>query len=57
LIIDNEEECNMVIPSKKLVKGNDSESEYKLIGLTEFFDVEDDATINWKEYFGIKNLC
>ena len=47
----------MVIPSKKLVKENDSESEYKLIGLTEFFDIEDDATINWEEYFGIKNLC
>jgi limonene-1,2-epoxide hydrolase len=47
----------VVIPSKELVRENDSESEYKLIWLTGFFDVEDDATINWEEYFGIKNLC
>ena len=33
---------------------NDSEQEYQLLGITEFFHTNDDATINWEEYFGIK---
>ena len=37
-----------------LVKENDSESEFKLIGLTDFFEVENDKNVNWEEYFGIK---
>ena len=44
----------MIIPSKKLVKENDSESEFKLIGLPAFFDIEEDKNINWEEYFGLK---
>jgi len=31
-----------------------SEAEFKETGLTAFFDTEDDAEIDWEEYFGLK---
>ena len=30
------------------------EEEYMLVGMTDFFETNDDATINWEEYFGTK---
>ena len=31
-----------------------SEEEFKEIGLATFFDTEDDADIDWEDYFGLK---
>lgn len=33
---------------------NDSEQEYQLLGVSEFFNTNDDKNINWEDYFGIK---
>jgi limonene-1,2-epoxide hydrolase len=30
-----------------------SEEEFKLIGLAAFFDTEDDANVDWEDYFGL----
>lgn len=51
---ENEPE-KLFIPEKEfMVMGNESETEYKLIGLHAFFDTEDDKNINWEDYFGLK---
>ena len=31
-----------------------SEAEFEYLGLSGFFDTEDDNKINWEEYFGLK---
>ena len=56
IVIENIDEAEETADSTTsvLVKENDSESEFKLIGLTDFFEVENDKNINWEEYFGIK---
>lgn len=33
---------------------NDSEQEYQILGISEFFNTNDDKNINWEDYFGIK---
>ena len=55
----------VVIPRKKkndpkisseeyVARPKTSEEEFKLIGLTAFFDDEHDADIDWEDYFGLK---
>ncbi len=33
---------------------NDNELAYQLLGISEFFNTNDDKNINWEDYFGIK---
>lgn len=33
----------------------ESEEEFKQIGLTSFFDTEDDKNVDWEDVFGLKN--
>ena len=52
----------IILPVNNIENDNDSkvntvhqaEEEYKLLGMTDFFETNDDATINWEEYFGTK---
>ena len=33
---------------------SEPEEEFQLLGMTDFFETNDDKTINWEEYFGTK---
>ncbi|HEC00258.1 MAG TPA: hypothetical protein ENI91_01065 [Sphingomonadales bacterium] len=55
----------VVIPSKKknapkisadefIARTKTSEEEFKQIGLAAFFDNDNDADIDWEDYFGLK---
>lgn len=57
--IDSAELHIVVIPSAISAKEchaqpRTSEEEFKEIGLAAFFDTEDDAVIDWEDYFGLK---
>lgn len=56
IIVEPEDETGRTsIPGQEyMVRERDHESEYKLIGLSSFFDTEDDKSINWEDYFGLK---
>jgi len=63
--VDTAELNIIVIPSRKesasgipadeyLVRSKNSEEEFKQIGLAAFFDGDDDADVDWEDYFGLK---
>jgi hypothetical protein len=63
--IDTAELNIIVIPSVKnpaavfpadvyRVRQISGEEEFKQIGLASFFDTDDDANVDWEDYFGVK---
>ena len=58
--LDNQESDE--IPSSKLMSDgissiqllNEPEEEFLLLGMSDFFETNDDKNINWEEYFGTK---
>ena len=45
----------LAIPAQEYhSRARTSEEEFKQIGLAVFFDTEDDAAIDWEDYFGLK---
>jgi len=50
--VENESSADYV-RGDELFTVNDSEQEYQLLGVSEFFNTNDDNNINWEEYFGI----
>lgn len=51
---DDEPEKKSISDQKFALAQKDSESEFQLIGLSSFFDIEDDKNVNWEDYFGLK---
>ena len=42
------------IPADEYMQARSSEEEFKQIGLSAFFDTEDDCNVDWEDYFGLK---
>lgn len=57
IVVEPADEDYSLIPSQEF-KGRtiSSEAEFEAIGLSEFFDEENDKNVNWEDYFGIKSL-
>lgn len=55
IVVEPADEDNSLIPNQEF-KGRtiSSEAEFEAIGLSAFFDEENDKNINWEDYFGIK---
>lgn len=55
IIIPSEEKAETAIPAGEYhVSTRASEEEFKQIGLAAFFDTNDDANVDWEDYFGLK---
>jgi hypothetical protein len=55
IVFETEEgEDNYVLSKEYQELPAASETEFKYLGLSGFFDTEDDNKINWEDYFGLK---
>jgi len=55
IVVEPAEDDSILIPTQEF-KGHtiSSEAEFEAIGLSAFFEEENDKNINWEDYFGIK---
>lgn len=56
IIIDSEEDSpkNYIRMDGYRISTPDSEEDFQMLGLYNFFDSDDDANIDWEVYFGLK---
>lgn len=55
IVIPSEKKPATVIPADVyLARRRSSEEEFMQIGLAAFFDTDDDANVDWEDYFGLK---
>ena len=53
IVLDKDDQARGVAQSFHAASSN-SEQEFQAIGLTSFFDTEDDNDVNWEELFDVK---
>jgi hypothetical protein len=53
IVLDKDDQASEVAQSFHAVASN-SELEFQAIGLSSFFDTEDDNNVNWEELFDVK---
>lgn len=55
IVVEPDEQDNNFIPSQEFKSASiNSEAEFEAIGLSAFYDGENDKNINWEDYFGLK---
>ncbi|MEI6679674.1 MAG: hypothetical protein WCL21_13755 [Mariniphaga sp.] len=55
IVVEPDEQDSDLFPVQEFKGGTiSSEAEFEAIGLSAFFDDENDKNINWEDYFGIK---
>jgi selenocysteine lyase/cysteine desulfurase len=55
IVVEPDEHDSNLIPAQEFKGGTiTSEAEFEAIGLSAFFEEEDDKNVNWEDYFGIK---
>ena len=55
IVIPSEKTNETKIPAEEAqLRGRSSDDGFKQIGLAAFFDTEDDADVDWEDYFGLK---
>ncbi|MBU1858269.1 MAG: hypothetical protein KKC28_14925 [Verrucomicrobia bacterium] len=55
VVIPSQDSGKSAIPADAYhVRCHTSEKEFKQIGLTAFFDTDDDVHVDWEKYFGLK---
>lgn len=55
IVIPSEKMNETTIPAAEYhLRGRSSDEEFKQIGLAAFFDADDDANVDWEEYFELK---
>jgi hypothetical protein len=53
IVLDKDDQASGVAQSFR-TKTSSSEEEFQAIGLTSFFDTEDDNNVDWEELFDVK---
>ena len=53
IVLDKDDQVSGVAQSFRAIASN-SEQEFQAIGLTSFFDTEDDNNVDWEELFDVK---
>lgn len=53
IVLDKDDQANGVAESFRAAASG-SEQEFQAIGLTSFFDTEDDNNVDWEELFDVK---
>jgi len=53
IVLDKDNQVSGVAQSFRAIASN-SEQEFQAIGLTSFFDTEDDNNVDWEELFDVK---
>ena len=55
IVVDPDEPENNNIPAQEFNSNSiNSEAEFEAMGLSAFFDEDNDKNINWEDYFGLK---
>lgn len=55
VVIPKDENAEHFIPADEFHKTrHDGERDFKALGLSAFFDTDDDAEVDWEEYFGVR---
>jgi len=55
IVVEPADEDNNLIPTQEFRSITiSSDAEFEAIGLSAFFDEENDKKINWEDYFGLK---